>query len=195
MFRVILCFLIILTLVSCGKNELMDLSGFIHNYNNISETDLKLTDFIVKIDEDTVYTAVLCEDDCNILLSVCSGSDNKVKSCKIALIKNDGSVPTDQQVKMLYAEIIDVMSAFCNFTTQQSQEIAESFELSKTETLSKIGELTLRKDNYYFVYYSTQIISQFTVYNAYVEEIESTHKPESKPYFGEDFIIKDKETP
>lgn len=195
MFRIILCFFIMFTLVSCSKNELMDLSGFVYNYNTISEYDLSLADFIIQRDSDTVYTAVLPESHQNLLLSICQGSDNKIKSCKIALIKEDGSVPTNEEATTFYSKIIDVMSAYCNSDALKCQEIADSFNLYKTETLTKNGELTLKSENFYFVYYSTDIISQFNIYNTYIEKIESTEKPVSKPYFGEDFIIKDKETP
>ena len=195
MFRIILCFFIIFTLVSCGQNELMDLSIFLHNYNTISDNDLRLTDFIIQKDSDTVYTAVSPESDQNILLSLCQGSKNKIKSCKIALIKEDGSVPTNEESTAFYSEIIDVMSAYCNFDTLQCKEIADSFNLSTAETFAKNGELTLKIDNFYFVYYSTDIISQFIINNTYIQKIEPTEKPVSKPYFGEDFIIKDKETP
>ena len=195
MSRIILCFFIMFTLVSCSKNELMDLSGFIHNYNNISDYDLSLTDFIIQRDSDIVYTAVLPESHQNLLLSICLGSDNKIKSCKIALIKEDGSVPTNEEATAFYSEIIDVMTSYCNLDALLCREIADNFNLSQTETLTKNGELTLKSENFYFVYYSTDIISQFNIYNTYIEKIEPTEKPVSKPYFGEDFIIKDKETP
>ncbi len=195
MFRVILCFLIIFTLVSCGKNELIDLSGFIHNYNIVSDSDLSLTDFIIQKDTDIMYTAVLSESGHNILISLCQGSDNKIKYCKIALVKEDGRVPTIEETAAFYNVILDAMTAYCNFDIQTSHSLADNFHLSSTETLTNNGELTLDKDNFYFVYYSTDIISQFTIYNTYIQKIDPTEKPVSKPNFGEDFIIKDKETP
>lgn len=195
MFRIVLCFFIIFTLVSCNKTELMDLSGFIHNYNIVSDNDLTLTDFIIQKDIDIVYTAVLSESGHNILLSVSQGSDHKIKYCKIALIKEDSSVATKEQATEFYNVIIDVMLAYSNYDIQTIHSIADNFHLSNTEALTKNGELTLNKDNFYFVYYSTDIISQFMIYNTYSQEIEPTEKPVSKPYYGEDFIIKDKETP
>ena len=88
--------------------------------------------------------------------------------------------------------INDVMTAYCGF---DSSVVINNFGLNSVDSLAKNGELTLRKDNYNFVYYSTSVISEFIIHNTYLKEIETTHKPESKPYFGEDFIIKDKETP
>lgn len=195
MFRVILCFFIILTFTSCGKNELMDLSGFIHNYNFISDSDLSLTDFIIQKDADIKYTAVLTDSGHNILISLCQGSDNKIKYCKIAFVKEDSKVPTIEETAEFCNVIIDAMTAYCNFDIQTSQTLADNFHLSGTKTLTNNGELTLSKDNFYFVYYSTDMISQFTIYNTYIQKIEPTEKPVSKPYFGEDFVVKDKETP
>ena len=58
---------------------------------------------------------------------------------------------------------------------------------------TKEGELTLKRGNFYFVYYSTDLISRVIVSNTYLKKIEATEKPVSKPYYAEDFIIK--ETP
>lgn len=194
-FRIFLCFFIILTLVSCGKNELTDLSGFITNYNNTNEADLSLSDFIIQKNSDISYTAVISEDSCDILLSLTQGSDNKIKSCKIALIKEDGSVLTKENINTYYITIINALSAYCSYDENICSEIADSLNLSSSETIMNNGELVLKKDNFCFVYYSTEIISLFTVYNTYIEEVKPTEKPVSKPYFGEDIIIKDKETP
>ena len=141
---------------------------------------------------DISYTAVICENGCNILLSLCEGTDKKVQTCKIALIKENGSVPTRDEMLAFNSVINDVMVTYCGF---DSCDVIDSFGLNSADTLAKNGELTIRKDNYYFIYYSTSIISEFIIHNTYLKEIETTHKPESKPYFGEDFVIKDKETP
>ena len=191
-FRLTLCFFIIFTFASCGRNELVDLSGFMQKYNETASHNLTFSDFIVQKNPDVSYTAVVCENGCNILLSLCEGSDKKIQTCKIALVKENGSVPTTDELSAFNSVIDNVMTAYCGF---DSGDIIDSFGLNNAETLTKNGELTLRKDNYYFVYYSTSIISEFVIHNTYIKEIETTHKPESKPYFGEDFVIKDKETP
>ena len=191
-FRLLLCFFVIFTLASCGKNELIDLSGFLENYNETASQSLELSDFIMQKTPDVSYTAVVCENGCNILLSLCEGADRKIQTCKIALVKENGSVPTTDEMLAFNSVINDVMTAYCGF---DSSVVINSFGLNSVDALAKNGELTLRKDNYYFVYYSTLVISEFIIHNTYLKEIETTHKPESKPYFGEDFVIKDKETP
>lgn len=194
-FRLILCFFVMLTLVSCGKNELVDISGFIDNYNKLSSTSLDLTDFIIQKNPEVSYTAVLSENGCNILLSASQKSDKKMQSCKIALTKEIGSVPTKDEQVAFNSVIIKAMTAYCDFTTAECNDVINSFGLIASDFLSKNGELTLKKDNYFFIYYSTPIISEFIIHNTYLKEIETTHKPENKPYYGEDFVIKDKETP
>lgn len=194
-FRLILCFYIIFSLVSCGKNELVDLSGFIYNYNTTNKTNLSLNDFIIQKDKDTMYTAVIKEDGCDILLSLTQERDNKIGVCKIALVKDISSAPNTTEVAAFNSIINNVLASYCCYNPQECENIIDSFKLNKTDTISKNGELTLKIDNHYFVYYTTEIISEFSIYNTYIKEIESTQKPVSKPYYGEDFIIKDKETP
>ena len=191
MFRIVLCFLIIFTLSSCGKNELMSLSDFISSYNRISENDLMLSDFIIQNNPDIVYTAVLPDSSSDILLSMFQGNDNKIKSCRIALIKENGSVPTNEQMNNFNKTVINVLNSYCSYDEIKAQAITDSFYFDNAKTFRENGELTLETDNFYFVYYSTSIISQFTIHNTYVEKIEPTEKPVSRPYFGEDFVLKE----
>lgn len=191
MFRIVLCFLIIFTLSSCGKNELMSLSDFISSYNRISENDLMLSDFIIQNNPDIVYTAVLPDSSSDILLSMFQGNDNKIKSCRIALIKGNGSVPTNEQINDFNKTVIEVLTSYCNYSDIKAKAITDSFNLSNNMAFSHMGELTLEADNFYFVYYSTSIISQFTIHNTYVEKIKPTEKPVSRPYFGDDFVLKE----
>jgi hypothetical protein len=148
MFRIVLCFLIIFTLSSCGKNELMSLSDFISSYNRISENDLMLSDFIIQNNPDIVYTAVLPDSSSDILLSMFQGNDNKIKSCRIALIKENGSVPTNEQINDFNKTVIEVLTSYCNYSDIKAKAISDSFNLSNNVTFSHMGELTFKADKY-----------------------------------------------
>ena len=114
-FRLILCFFLIFTLASCDKNELVDLSGFIHKYNETASYSLALSDFIMQKTPDISYTAVICKNEYNILLSICEGPDRKIETCKIALVKENASVPPTDEMLVFNSVINDVMTAYCGF--------------------------------------------------------------------------------
>ena len=194
-FKISLCFLIILSFVSCGRNEFCNSYSFIDNYNKVSLQPIGPSDFIFNNPQSSQYTAVIGSINEEILLSLNCQSDDNIYEVKVSLVKNKTTSPNASQTDKFKEVVKNSLFAFCGFEEMQCEEIITSFELNNNETFYKEGELTLKRNNYYFVYYSTQIISQIMIYNTYLHEIEPTEKPVSKPYYAEDFIIKEKETP
>ena len=195
MFKIILCFFIILFFVSCGNQEFYNISSFIDKYNNISSYSIDISDFHLTSPDSPQYTAVLGSYSNEILLSLKSNNANDIEEINLSLIKESAKNIPQEQVDFFISSIIYTLMTYCNFEYSNACEIIESFNLTNFNTLQKEGELTLKKGNFYFIYYSTNLICQFKVYNTYLKQIETTEKPVSKPYYAEDFIIKDKETP
>lgn len=195
MFKISLCFFILLIFASCGNHEFYNLSSFADKYSKVSDSSINISDFYFSELQNTEYTAVLGEDGYEILLTLkCDQSDN-IEEINVSLIKEDEQTPKAKQCEFFRQTLINTLITYCNYDNYTANDILTSFNLTDDNTLTKEGELTLKKGNFYFVYYSTSQISQIKIYNTYLLKIEATEKPISKPYFAEDFIVKEKETP
>ena len=192
-FRIILCFFIIFSLVSCGKNEFHNLYSFIDSYNDISRETIYISDFFFDSASPVKYTAVIGEEGNEIALEIDCDNSGNIYRIKISVIKNENIRPDYTQIRNFGNVSRNTLLAYCQFNENECEDILNLLGLNNTDTINKEGELTLRKENYYFVYYSTQLLSQLMIYNTYLHQIEPTEKPVSKPYYAEDFIIK--ETP
>ena len=193
--RIVLCFFIILTFASCGKSDFMNLYAFTENYNDISESKLKLSDFYFQDKQNPAYTAVLGSSGSEVLLSLKSEKSDIIEEVSLSIIKDKSKQPSDIQIEAFRMILIDVLKTYCSYVDSTAQDIITSFGFDDYKTFIKEGELILKRENFYFVYYSTQLISQVKIYNTYLHKIEVTEKPVSKPYYAEDFIVKEKETP
>ena len=191
--RIVLCFFIILTFASCGKNEFMNLYAFTESYNKAADNKLDISNFYFKKGQKGTYTTFLGDVGNEILLTAKSKNDDIIEEIQISLIKNKSSPPSDVQTALFRKVLINTIGAFCSYENKQADSIISALTLNDYNTFLKNGELTLKQGNFYFVYYSTDLICQVMIYNTYLHKIEATEKPVSKPYFAEDFIIK--ETP
>lgn len=191
--RIVLCFLIILTFASCGKSEFMNLYAFTENYNKTADYKLNISDFAFKEGQKGIYTAFLGDVGNEILLTTKSKEDDTIEEIQMSLIKEKNAPPSYTQTDLFRNVLMNTISAFCSYEKDQTDNIISALTLYDNGSFLKNGELTLKQGNFYFVYYSTDLISQVMIYNTYLHKIEATEKPVSKPYFSEDFIIK--ETP
>ena len=192
-FKISLCFFIILCFVSCGRNEFCNIYSFVDNYNSISPDKISVTNFYFDNPDSFQYTAVLGSQNEEITIEINTLPDASIEEIKISLIKNKATPPSQQQTDSFNKILKNSLYAYCGYSETECADIVNTFELNTNETYSKEGELTLKRDNFYFVYYSTDLISRLTISNTYLKVIEVTEKPVSKPYYAEDFIIK--ETP
>ena len=188
--KIVLCFLIILSFVSCGESEFMNLYAFTDNYNKTSESKLNISDFYFQNDQKGTYTAFLGDTGYEVLLTVKSEESDIIEEVQISIIKDKSAPPDNAQLVLFCNTLRNTLRAFCNYDTEQAETIISAFELNDNSTFAKEGELTLTQNNFHFVYYSTKLISQIMIYNTYLHKIEETEKPVSKPYYAEDFIIK-----
>lgn len=190
--KIVLCFFIILSFASCGKSEFMNLYAFTENYNEVSESKINLTDFYFQNPQNFSYTAVLGSSDNEVLLTLKSEKSDIIEEIEVSVVKSKTKSPDNIQIELFREILNNVLKAYCNYDDNKIKDIITSFKLDDYQTFIKQGELTLKKENFYFVYYSTELISQVKIYNTYLHKIEPTEKPVSKPYYGEDFIVKEK---
>ena len=190
-FKIILCFFIILFLSACGNSEFMNLYAFTENYNKISDSNLSISDFYFQNPQSPIYTAILGNSENKILLTLENRESDIIDKVTVSIVKE--KAPSAKQTELYRKILRDVLAAYCNYDGISSENIISAFGLNENETFIQTGELTLKKDNFYFVYYSTDIISQVMIFNTYLYKIDPTEKPVSKTYYAEDFIIK--ETP
>ena len=190
--KIVLCFFIILSFASCGKSEFMNLYAFTENYNEVSESKINLTDFYFQNPRNFSYTAVLGSSDNEVLLTLKSEKSDIIEEIEVSVVKSKTKSPDNIQIELFREILNNVLKAYCNYDDNKIKDIITSFKLDDYQTYIKQGELTLKKENFYFVYYSTELISQVKIYNTYLHKIEPTEKPVSKPYYGEDFIVKEK---
>lgn len=189
--KIVLCFFIILSFTACGKCEFMNLYSFTENYNETSEKPISITDFYFQNPLNSSYTAVLGSIGQEVLLTLKSEDSDIIEEATLSIVK-DKNTPLDKnQIESFRNILKDLLKAYCSYDDDTAKEIINSFSLDDYETFIKEGELTLKRENFYFVYYSTQLVSQLKIYNTYLHKIEVTEKPVSKPYYGEDFIIKE----
>ncbi len=177
--KVPICLILIIMLSGCTKSQFMDLSGFIHNYNEVTNGNTAITDFIYRKDENSEYKLIKG----NILITLKEASDGKICECRVMMLKLDekgqrsNSLLSDGEA--FYAEIINVIEAFCHYDGYSAEKLAGEFALGKNADFLKEGELTKKQDNFYFVYYSTPLVCQMMIYDTYLTKIETTKKPKT----------------
>ena len=178
-----LCFFIIFMFSACSEGEFRSLSSFISSYNETASKQISFEDFIIT--SDNSYTAFLYG---NVLLSLRESTDGKIEECKVIIAKPDGTLPKDEDIAYFREVLNHTLMAYCSYDERTAKEISDALGLGDNDTFRKKGELTLTRENFYFVYYSDDVTSQLRVYNTYCKKIEETSKPVSRPYYGENFV-------
>lgn len=171
---------------ACSKNTFMDISAFTDYYNRAAgERTVKLSDYLYR---DGAYSLVFERDGEQVLLTLETDSDDKINEIRLMIPKVDNK-GNEKQISGLGKELFTgtlsrVIQAFTLYGEAESENIINEMKLSELSTFNSIGELTLTKDEWHFVYYGTQISSSFMIYNIHLHPIAKTQKPESKPAFG-----------
>ncbi len=186
-----LCFLILLCLTACSDGELKIFTSFIDSYNKLADNSLAVEDFFCLNDSESTLRAFITDDECRVILSLNQAENGKIESLKLTLPKTDSTLPRNKARDIFCRVLTHIMMAYCSYDENTANEVIDAFGLCDVETLYKQGELTLKRDNFYFIYYSNEVTSDLMIYNTYLHTVEATEKPVSKPYYGEDFIEKD----
>ena len=186
-----LCFLILLCLSACSDNQLKNLTSFVDSYNKISDNKLTTSDFFFINGSDDTLRAFVDSGENQIILSLKEDNNSKIEGVKLTLPKAEGTLPKNQEAEFFCRVLTCALKAYCSCDEETANEIIDAFGLNSPETYNKLGELTLQRDNYYFVYYSNEVASEVMIFNTYLHTIETTEKPVSRPYYGENLIEKD----
>jgi hypothetical protein len=169
----------------------MNLYAFTEKYNKISDQYISIKDFYFSNPATSSYTAILGDEGNNVLLTLNSGETDIIETVTVSLIKEKNKIPTAQQLELYNKILKDSLLTYCDYNDTTANNIISAFSLNDQKSFIQNGELTLKKDNFYLVYYSTEMISQVMIYNTFLNNIAPTEKPVSKPYYAEDFIIKE----
>ena len=177
--KVLLCLILIIMLSGCTKSRFMDLSGFVHNYNKVTGEKTAITDFIFREEEITEYKLIKN----NILITLKEAPDGKICECRVMLLKKgeDGEVSRSLAAdsESFVDEVINTLQAYCAYGRYSAEALAGEFSIRRDADFMQEGELTKKQDKFYFVYYSTALVSQIMVYDTYLTEIETTRKPKT----------------
>lgn len=173
-------------LTACTKDTFMDISAFTDYYNRAAgEKVISLSDYLYR---DGAYSRVFERDGEQILLTLETDSEGKIGEIRLMIPKVDGNgkeKPIKGPGKELFTNtLLYVIQAFTVYNSAESEAIAAEMKMNELSSFNSRGELTLTKDEWHFVYYSTQISSVFIIYNIHLSPVEKTQKPESKPAFG-----------
>ncbi|MBQ7294690.1 MAG: hypothetical protein IJW86_00685 [Clostridia bacterium] len=179
-FRLPFCLILIIMLTACSKSQFMDLSGFVASYNEVADSDIDLTDFIFIQQESREFKLI----NGNVLLTLKEAPDGKIMECRVMMTKLNEKGEQSENIsadsKKFLSILKNTLQTFCSFDRYAADAIIGEFSLGELSSFLKEGELTKQQGNFYFVYYSTPLVCQVTVYNTYLSEIEPTEKPVSK---------------
>ena len=189
--KICLCFFILLCLTACSDNQLKNLTCFIDSYNEFSADKLSAGDFFIINGSEDTLRAFIGSDECQIVLSLKEDNNGKIEGVKLSLPKTEGTLPKTKEAEYFCQVLTCTIKAYCTYDDERAKEVVDAFGLSSPETYNKLGELTFKRDNYYFIYYSSDISSEVMIFNTYLHTAETTEKPVSRPYYGENFIEKD----
>lgn len=183
---ILLCTVMILCFCACSKSTFMDISAFTDYYNRAAkEKAVELSDYLYR---DGAYSLVLSEDSEHVLLTLETDSQGIIEEIRLTVAKVDGDGKEKQineKGRALFSgTLLRVMQAFTFYGEAECEGIIKEMTLDRLTSFNSTGELTLTRDEWHFVYFSTQISSTFMIYNIHLQPVSKTLKPESKPAFG-----------
>ena len=173
-------------LSACTPEGYCNILLFTDNLNRINGNKLlSLSSYTV---EDNCYKLLLKNEDSLVLLTAEENEKGEIKKVRLTVSKADekGNIisvsPT--QGEFYRSEAAKALEAFTLMEKGKCEETVKKILPMKSEDFSRTGELTMDVEDYHLIYYSNKICCQFTVTNRFLEQTESTRKPESKPLYG-----------
>ena len=185
---VILPFLTALTLIltACVGGEFIGLSIFIERWNSCSENSLDYSDFVIEQGESENSYSIISD---GTAIKLTADENENLKQCKIIITKKDEEGKDKSILQETSNDFFELckksVMAYCGFDETATIALLNEFTLNDLNSLISEGELSKNQNEYNFVYYSTQIASEFIITNTLLVEIESTLKPESKIAFAD----------
>lgn len=138
--------------------------------------------------EDNSYRLILKDADSLVLLTAEENERGEIKKIRLSISKADEKgnllAVTPNQGEFFRREAAKLLEAFTMLDKEKCEEAVKKILPMKSGDFSRTGELTMDVGEYHLIYYSNKICCQFTVTNSFLEETESTRKPESRPLYG-----------
>ena len=192
---------LILSLCACNQSEFVDLGAFVENFcARQTEQTLDLTDFKASSNGDgTIFNCFFPCGDSAVTARLFANPDQKIEQCRIIVPKLDeNGNETDLGDEILALFLQTARNSVCGLTfcsQEEASRLTDEFRLSDRRVFSEQGELTKEKGDFYYVYLSNSLLSEFIIYNKRLHEIPSTKKPESKAAYGNTANIREETVP
>ncbi len=191
--------LIFSILTACSKNQFMDLSGFIYNFNRVSDEEIEFEGVYSYSDNsDVVYEIFFDDDEPDVVMKLIS-ENGRIKQIRIAIAKIDENgnqfTPSVETISNFLKITESSIRAYCGVEKEKAESIIRSFGLYNKESFGKEGELNLNEGEFRFIYYSDSFVCDFMISNNFLHITEPTEKPQSKPAYGNTTNIRGETTP
>ena len=186
-------------LTACSQSRFMDLSGFIYNFNRVSDEDIDFEDVYSYEDEGDGVFEVFIEDDTPTVVMKLVADNDRIKQIRIAVAKRgrsgENTVPSLEAIEDFTETVEGAIRAYCSFDKDKAEALMNEFSLYNKETYMKQGELSKNQENFSFTYYSDSLVCDMIISDNYLLKTEKTEKPESNPAFGNTTNIRGETTP
>lgn len=191
--------LIFSILTACSKNQFMDLSGFIYNFNRVSDEEIEFEGVYSYSDNSGVVYEIFFDDDEPDVVMKLISENGRIKQIRIAIAKIDENgnqfTPSVETISNFLKITESSIRAYCGVEKEKAESIIRSFGLYNKESFGKEGELTLNEGEFRFIYYSDSFVCDFMISNNFLHITEPTEKPQSKPAYGNTTNIRGETTP
>lgn len=187
LFVIILSISATLLISACAREEFIDLSGFskAFDYQSLSPESF----YVEESGENLAYFTFFHREKSAVMLKLISEKNNKISEIRIYLPKYDENASKRKVASndiYLFTEVsLSALKAFTGYSEEISEIILSELQLYKIEAYKNKGELTKAKENYYFVYHSSNLGCELVITDTYLKDIPETEKPESRPMFGD----------
>ena len=191
--------LIFSILTACSKNQFMDLSGFIYNFNRVSDEEIEFEGVYSYSDNSGVVYEIFFDDDEPDVVMKLISENGRIKQIRIAIAKIDENgnpfTPSVETISNFLKITESSIRAYCGVEKEKAASILRRFGLYNKESFGKEGELTLNEGEFRFIYYSDSFVCDFMISNNFLHITEPTEKPQSKPAYGNTTNIRGETTP
>lgn len=198
LLRITVSVLLVTLLAGCAREEFMDLYGFTERF---SYSDITPENFYIEKDDNgnDIYYTFFEKENPRVMLKLICSEENKIDEVRIYLPKYDENADkktiSTEDIKMFVQLVINTTEAFTGYNKTEAEKTAEQMLLYEKSSYEKEGELTKRKDNFFFLYHSAHLGSEFIIYNTFLKKVPETEKPESKPLYGDTTKIRTETVP
>lgn len=173
-------------LSACAPEGYCNILLFTDNLNRINGNKaLSLSSYAAS---DNTYRLIRQNEAGKVLFTAEENEKGELKKIRLTIAKVDEKgnpvTVTPAHGEFFRSEAAKAMEAFTLYGNEKCTETVKKILPLKSEDFSRTGELTMDAEEYHLVYYSNKLCCQFTVTNSFLEETESTRKPESRPMYG-----------